>query len=53
MADAMTPDSAQAVTTIYSPLSEADKARARRMVAKRIADPAERTEIEAMLGMAA
>ncbi|MGN8024733.1 hypothetical protein [Microbacterium sp. 22242] len=53
MADAMTPESAQAVTTIYSPLSEADKARARRMIAKRIPDPAERAQVEAMLGMAA
>ena len=53
MADAMTPESSLAVTTIFAPLSDTDKARARRMVAKRIPDPAERAQIEAMLGMVA
>lgn len=34
-------------------VSEDDVARARRMIARQLADPAARAEVEAMLGMAA
>jgi len=53
MADAMTPDSAQAVTTMFAPLSAEDRARARRVIARQVPDAAERAQVEAMLGVPA